>query len=121
TPSGRVLTNAITHLVEKWYSRILPSRITNTFINALLYIVGGETFHRKLGLTKPSSISLYTVYALATIRKFFMQFMPPRIAKHRLSDNLMKTYYSCPATRSTFTNVGPPKVIATMTNDSKAE
>ncbi|CAF0778543.1 unnamed protein product [Didymodactylos carnosus] len=121
TVSRDVFTDAITKLVEKWYSRLIPPLITRSLVNAILYIVGGETFHQKLGLKKPSVVPLYTVYSLAVIRKCLMQFMPPRTTPHCLSNILMKNIYHCPATNSSFSSVGPPEVIAHIVKDKKGE
>ena len=71
-------------------------------------------FHKKLGLKQPSSLALYIIYALATIRRDFMHFMPPRTVPHRLSDLLMRKNYMCPAAKTNFLQVGPPKVIASF-------
>jgi hypothetical protein len=112
TESGHILTDAIHTLVQKWYKLLLPASIIRTLLNALLYVVGGEMFHKKLGLKQPSSLSLYIIYALATLRRDFMQFMPPRTTPHRLSNILMKQNYMCPAAKTNFVQVGPPKIIA---------
>ncbi|CAF1105347.1 unnamed protein product [Didymodactylos carnosus] len=114
TESGRILTNAINTLVNKWYGFLLPSSIIEVFLNAMLYIVGGEVFHQKLGLKQPSSLSLYIIHASATLRRDFMHFTPPRLTPHRLSDKLMKQKYMCSAVKNNFLQVGPPKVIASF-------
>ena len=59
-------------------------------------------FHKKLGLPQPSAFALYTIYALAAIRRDFMNLMPQRTTPHRLSDILMKQKYLCPATKNNF-------------------
>jgi hypothetical protein len=112
TELGRILTNAIHTLVKKWYGFLLPASLIQVLLNAVLYVVGGEMFHKKLGLKQPSSLSLYVIYALAALRRDFMHLMPPRTTPHRLSDILMKQNYMCPAAKTNFLQVGPPKVIA---------
>ncbi len=114
TESGRILTNAIHTLVKKWYGFLLPTSIIEILLNALLYVVGGEMFHKKLGLKQPSSLSLYVIYVLATLRRDFMHFMPPRTTPHRLSNILMKQNYMCPAAKINFLQVGPPKILASV-------
>ena len=114
TESGSILTNAIHTLVQKWYGLLLPASIIKILLNALLYVVGGEIFHKKLGLKQPSSISLNTIYVLAVLRRSFMRIMPPRTTPHRLSDILMKQKYMCPAAKNNFLQVGPSKVIASI-------
>ncbi|UJR29907.1 hypothetical protein I4U23_017455 [Adineta vaga] len=112
TEAGKVLTNSIHKLVQKWYGFLLPKSLIESLLNALLYVVGGENFHKKLGLKQPSSISLYVIYFLAILRRDFMYFMPPRTTPHRLSDLLMKQKYSCSASKTKFTQIGPSKILA---------
>jgi hypothetical protein len=114
TNSGRVLKNAVDTLVRKWYRALLPPSVIQILLNALLYVVGGEKFHEKLGLEKPSSLAVNTIYTLAMVRRYFMHFMPPRTTSHRLSDIIMKQDYMCPATKLNFLQVGPTKVIASF-------
>ncbi|CAF0885208.1 unnamed protein product [Adineta steineri] len=119
TESGSILTNAIHILVQKWYGLLLPASIIRILLNGLLYVVGGEMFHKKLGLKQPSSLTLYIIYALGTLHRDFMHFMPPRIVPHRLSDLLMKQNYMCPAGKSNFLQVGPPKILASVAQKEK--
>jgi hypothetical protein len=119
TESGHILTNAIHTLVQKWYRLLLPTSIIRILLNALLYVVGGEMFHKKLGLKQPSSFALYIIYALATLRRAFMHFMPPRMVPHRLSDLLMRQKYMCPAAKNNFSQVGPPKILASALKKEK--
>ncbi|CAF0979204.1 unnamed protein product [Adineta steineri] len=119
TESGSILTNAIHILVQKWYGLLLPASITRILLNGLLYVVGGEMFHKKLGLKQPSSLTLYIIYALGTLHRDFMHFMPPRIVPHRLSDLLMKQNYMCPAGKSSFLQVGPPKILTSVAQKEK--
>lgn len=114
TEAGKILTNAIHTLVQKWYGFLLPTSLIRSLLNALLYVVGGETFHQKLGLQQPSAFATYTIYALATLRRDFMRFMPPRTTPHRLSDLLMKQKYMCPAAKNNFVEVGPPKMLTSI-------
>ncbi|CAF3087922.1 unnamed protein product [Rotaria sp. Silwood2] len=111
TSQGQVLTNAIHTLVQKWYGRLLPASLIRVLLNAIIYVVGGATFHQKLGLPEPSRLLLYAVYILATIRCCIMQFVPPRKGIHHLSDNLMKKDYRCPVSKINFLQVGPPKLL----------
>lgn len=114
---GRVLTNAIDAVVEKWYSPPIPASLVRVFLSAIIYIVGGQKFHQKLGLKQPSAVTVSVLYTLAAIRRYFMHFMPPRRYSHRLSDILMKKNYMCPAAKSDFSQVGPSKVIATFSKN----
>ncbi|CAF1259566.1 unnamed protein product [Rotaria sp. Silwood1] len=111
TKQGQVLTNAIHTLVQKWYGRYLPALLIRILLNAIIYVVGGATFHRKLGLPEPSRFLLYIVYILAAIRRCIMQFVPPRNGIHHLSDNLMKKDYKCPVSQANFLQVGPSKLL----------
>jgi hypothetical protein len=111
TKFGGVLTDAITKVVEKWYSPLMPASLVRSFLHAIIFIVGGETFVQKLGLKRPSVVTVYVLYTLATVRRYFMHFMPPRRNAHRLSDILMNKDYMCPAAKADFLQVGPPKVI----------
>ncbi len=114
TESGRILTNAIHTLVQKWHGFLLPTSLIRILLNALLYVVGGEMFHKKLGLQQPSALSTYIIYALAALRRDFMHFMPPRTTPHRLSDILMKQNYMCPAAKINFLQVGPSKILPSI-------
>ena len=114
---GRVLTNAIDAVVEKWYSPLIPASLVRVFLSAIIYVVGGQKFHQKLGLKRPSTVTVSALYTLATIRRYFMHFMPPRRSSHRISDMLMNKNYMCPAAKSDFSQVGPSKVIATFTKN----
>ncbi len=114
TTFGRVLTNSVTKVVEKWYSPFVTASSVRLVLSAIIYIIGGQNFHQKLGLKKPSSIILGTIYTLATIRRYFMHFMPPRRNANHLSNILMNNGYKCPAANAHFFQVGPPKLIATF-------
>jgi hypothetical protein len=46
---GRVLTNSVTTIVEKWYSPLVPASLIRLVLSAIIYIVGGQKFHQKLG------------------------------------------------------------------------
>ena len=110
TEKGRILTESIHKLVVKWYGLLLPAFLTRSLLNGVLYIVGGPTFHRKLGLSRPSIYILSVVHLLVRIRRWIMTFAPPRSQLHRLSDLLMQMDYKCPVTYASFTQVGPPKI-----------
>jgi hypothetical protein len=114
TEAGRILTDAINKLVQKWYGFLIPTSLIQNLLNALLFVVCGETFHKKLGLPQPSAFSTYIIYALAAIRRDFMRFMPPRTTPHRLSKILMKQNYMCPVTKANFLQVGPSKVLPSI-------
>jgi len=111
TEGGKVLTESITQLLMKWYW-FVPKPVVREGTKALLFLIGGETFVRKLGLPMPSDTMLFVIKTGALIRRNIMQFVPPRYTQHRLSAKLMKQDYSSEISKSNLAKVGPPKVIS---------
>eukprot|EP00698_Gefionella_okellyi_P019954 TRINITY_DN6200_c0_g1_i1.p1 TRINITY_DN6200_c0_g1~~TRINITY_DN6200_c0_g1_i1.p1 ORF type:complete len:363 (+),score=47.95 TRINITY_DN6200_c0_g1_i1:48-1091(+) len=114
TIGGRALTAAITKLITEWYW-FVPAFILRPGVTALLYVIGGATFVRKLGLGSPNGFLVGLLYVFGTVRAWYMMFVFPRTKAHRLSEHLLKSDYSQPASvpvEEKFVGVGPVDVLA---------
>jgi len=114
TEKGRVLTKAITNLLKEWYF-LIPSPLIDRGTVGLLYIIGGPTFTKKLGLDTPSTLILGLIYGVASLRRMIVSFfLPPRSKPHYLSNLLMQKSYGCPAASSHFKKVGPEPILSAL-------
>jgi len=108
-PQGKVLYDATTALLSRWYW-IIPKFITYRVVPALLYIIGGKTFVRKMGINaNPYVIEL--VKLLGWIRGCIFAVLPPRRKEHLLSAKLMKRKYGLDESAFDFNIVGPATVL----------
>lgn len=114
TKGGRALTEACTRLIVSWYW-FLPAPLVRFAVPALLYVIGGATFVRKLGLPTPARWLRGLLYGAGYVRGVFMSFVLPRTRPHQLSKQLMIQDYdrkfTCPMQ---FGHVGPTNVISTF-------
>jgi len=110
TDGGKALVEAITSLLSRWYW-FVPRPLIYEGATALLHVIGGKTFVKKLGLAPAKSWMLNLVYAGAYARKIVMVFFPPRYQPHRLSKQLMSQLYNPHALAMNFKVVGPETVI----------
>jgi len=92
TKEGHLLTNAVTDMLCQWY-RYIPRRMVYGGTSALLHIIGGPTFVRKLGLRSPSSITVTAVLALARLRAAVLSCLPIPTKPRRMSEVLMQAHY----------------------------
>lgn len=114
-PSGRrVAHGASMCLGARWYW-FLPAPLVRFAVPALLYVIGGATFVRKLGLPTPPRWLRGLLYGAGYVRGVFMSFVLPRTRPHQLSKQLMIQDYdrkfTCPMQ---FGHVGPTNVISTF-------
>jgi len=123
TSEGRRLTNSITNLLCQWYW-FVPRTLIFSGATALLHVIGGPVFVRKLGLSPPSSLMLAMLTTVAKMRALALSFMPLRSRPHRLSEILMQAHY--PMTGASdekvdrtnlldFSIVGPKHLLPTLT------
>lgn len=120
TKDGQALTASITKLVGEWYY-LVPKPLVRMGVSVILYQMGG-TFHRKLGMKKPSAIELGIINVALWLRKSLLNFLPPRTVPYKLSDVIMASSYGCPVSNEAIRRVGPVDMLAKIeANDLKEE
>ncbi|KAF9920902.1 hypothetical protein FBU30_009137 [Linnemannia zychae] len=106
---GVMLTKAITDLICEWYY-LAPPFICRMAASVILYQMG-PTFHKKLGLEKPSFFSFALINSALWTRKQVLRLLPPRNTPHKLSDVIMTTKYGCPVSKQSIVQVGPVEML----------
>ncbi|EGG25357.1 hypothetical protein DFA_03606 [Cavenderia fasciculata] len=110
TQDGKVLTQAMTDLVVRWYN-FIPSTIVKMGISVVLHYMS-PVFHRKLDLPTPSATEITFIKVLLKLRRAAIQILPPRSTPHHLSSKLLDQDYGCPMSKHVFSKVGPIDMIS---------
>jgi hypothetical protein len=92
TKDGRDLTNSITDLLCQWYW-FVPRGLVYGGASALLSIIGGPTFVRKVGLGEPSAVMTHALLLLGRLRAAVLSCLPMRTEPRLLSEILMQAHY----------------------------
>jgi len=92
TKDGRDLTNSITDLLCTWYW-FVPRGLVYSGASALLSIIGGPTFVRKVGLGEPSAVMTHALLLLGRLRAAVLSCLPMRTEPRLLSEILMQAHY----------------------------
>lgn len=96
TPKGHDLMQSIHRVVKQWYW-FLPGSLVEKGVVALLYIVGGELFVKKLGAQLPSGAMVFIVRMVAFVRAAVVAVLPPRMSAHKVSDSMYSSNYHQPS------------------------
>jgi len=111
---GKVLYDAVTALLSRWYW-IIPKFISYRAVPAVLYLIGGPTFVKKMGI-EANNFFILLVTFLGQIRGLIFSVLPPRIKPHLLSAKLMKRKYNLDEPAFNFEHVGPTNVLPRIYN-----
>jgi hypothetical protein len=119
TQEGRLLADAMMNLMWYWF---VPPRLVSGGMTALLCVIGGATFVKKMGLTAPAPLTLRLLLSLGRLRAVVVSFLPARSRPRRLSQILMQAHYPMHVALSAdhnkpqmdFGHVGPVNLVTAL-------